>query len=157
LSIAEAEPATPVRRLPILLAAAVGVATIGVLTVATVRWVGRHESATTSQAAGSAGHALTLLVDAESGRDGVCRSWADYVMGLRRDLLQECQALADRDPGARLEEVHEDPPALTSTAGTVTVHATLVDDHGRRALTREVRVVAVNGRWRMSWDGRPVV
>ncbi len=157
LSVAAPEPARPVRRLPVLAAAVVGIVAVGAVTLAIVHWVGGHEAAATNQAAGNAGRALALVVDAESGRGGVCRNWADYVAGLRRDLRQECAALAGRDPGARLEDVHEDPANLSASTGTVTVHATLVDDHGSRAFARTVKIIDIGGHWRMSWDGRPLV
>jgi len=157
LSIAEPEPAAPVRRLPILLAGVVAIAALAFLTVGVVHWVGRHETNAVDQAAGNAGRGLALVVDAESGRGGVChRTWTAYVSGIGRDLRQECEALADRDPGARLEDVREDPARLGSTTGSVTVHATLADDHGTRAFTQKVDLVDVNGRWLMTWDGRPV-
>jgi hypothetical protein len=157
LSVAESEPGAPVRRLPVLVTVVTGVAALALLTVLTVHWVGRHSSVAAGQAAGNAGHGLTLVVNAESGRGGVCRNWAHYVAGLRRDLEQECHAVADHDPGARLEDVREDPATLKSGTGTVTVRGTLVDDRGRRPFTRTVSVVDVNGQWQMNWDGRPVV
>jgi hypothetical protein len=98
---------------------------------------------------------MTLLVEAEGGQQGACRRAGTVVAGPAVTVLRDCQAVVDRDPGARVERVRVDGLSLHGTTGTARVHATVADDAGTHDVDEVVHRVQVRRGWRMTWDGRP--
>jgi hypothetical protein len=156
LSVADPIPVAPTRSALVVAVAVVAglVALLGGAVYGTVHLLhGRHAHAET-QAADDVRRGVTLLVRAESGQRGACRSAAAVLTG--SDRRQECLAIVGQDPGAHLENVHVDPARLGSQTGTVRLRATLVDDHRSRSIDQVYDVVEQSQQWRLRWDGKPV-
>jgi len=98
----------------------------------------------------------TLLVDAEGGRADACQRATSEVAGPADDVLRECRAIVDHDPGVRVAAIRVDRLDLEGAKGTARVRATISDAHGTHALDRAVDLVRGRRDWRMTWDGRPV-
>lgn len=156
LSVAQPVAVPPRRHAPVLAGAAVAglLVLLGGTAYGTVHFFrGRHAHAE-AQAGADVRRAMTLLVRAEGGQPGACRSVAAVLAG--SGLRQECLGIVDEDPGARLEDVRVDPARLGGQTGTVRLHATLVDDRRSRTLDVVCHVVDQSQQWRLQWDGKPV-
>jgi hypothetical protein len=156
LSVAEPVP-VPSTRGTAVIAAAVGAGVVLLVAGAAYGTVhllrGQHAQAE-AQAAADVRHGVTLLVRAESGERGACRSVDALLAG--SGGRHECLDIVGEDPGAHLEDVRLDPARLGDGNGTVRLHATLVDGRGSRTLDQVYDVVEQSQQWRLRWDGKPV-
>lgn len=98
---------------------------------------------------------MDLLARAESGTKGPCEKLDKYVEGPKRNYLSACQAMIGKDPGAHLTGIKVTDISLHGRSGTARVHATLVDDTGKHAFDRVVRLHEKNV-WHMVWDKQPL-
>jgi hypothetical protein len=156
LSVAEPVPVPPARGAPVVAVAIVAglLVLLGGTAYGTVHLLrGRHGRAE-AQAAADVRRGVTLLVRAESGEPGACRSVSALLAGSGR--RQECLGIVGKDPGAHLEDVRLDPARLEGETGTVRLHATLVDGRSSRTLDQVYAVVDQSRQWRLQWDGKPM-
>jgi hypothetical protein len=157
LSVAEAVHVSAGRPLIGLLVVAGCLLVIGAATYGGVAFVHDRHAATRGQAVADVTRGTTLLIDAEAGRPDACRRARSVLAGPTVDLLRECLALVDHDPGARVDRVRVDRLRLHGTTGTAHVRATVGDATGTHTVDRVVALVHARRTWLMAWDGKPAV
>ena len=127
---------------------------LGGVAYGTLHLIHRQHAKAASQAAADVRRGVTLLVRAEGGEPHACRTVTPLLAG--NGARQACLGILGADPGAQLEDVRLDKARLQGNAGTVRLHATLVDRHGSRTLDQVYDVVEQSSQWRLRWDGKPV-
>jgi hypothetical protein len=120
---------------------------------ATVAFLHARHASEDAQAAADVRRAVTLLVSAESGRDGACRELAGVTSGRAATVVAECQAIVGRDVGVRLDSIHVSRPSLTGATGHVRFSATTTDASGTHATTEVVALDRPHRDWQLVWSG----
>ncbi|RNM15751.1 zinc ribbon domain-containing protein [Nocardioides pocheonensis] len=142
----------------------VGVAAVAatVLGLGALAWGGlaliHHERArSTAQVVDDVKQGTTLLVDAEAGRTAACHRSVGVLAGPASDVLAECHAILDHDPGARVASIRVDRLSLQTETGTARVRVSVDDRTGTHTLDQVVTLVHARRDWRMSWNGHPEI
>lgn len=117
-----------------------------------------HERArSTAQVVDDVKQGTTLLVDAEAGKTDACHRSVAVLAGPASDVLTECRAILDHDPGARVASITVDRLSLQAESGTARVRLSVDDRSGTHTLDQVVDLVRARRDWRMSWNGRPEI
>ena len=143
----------------------VAVATIAgtVLGLGALVWGGfafvQHQHArSTAQVIHDVKRGTTLIVDAEAGQSAACQRLTSVLATpATTGALGHCQAIVDRDPGARVASIRVDHLSLHGQTGTARVQVSVDDSTGTHTVDQVVDLVRARRDWRMSWNGRPEI
>jgi hypothetical protein len=129
---------------------------VGVLAYGGIAFFHHRHAAAREQAVAEVTRGATLLIGAEGGHAGACRKAVSVLAGPTADMLRDCRALVDHDPGARADRVRVDVLRLHGTTGTARVRTSVTDGDGTRSVDRVLRLEHASRGWLWDWDGTPL-